>query len=79
MKDWIKIREILKSIQSQKNKNKYMYLIGCIDLNEYDVSWLIHEEYIVIDEDISYLDGKDVVFVKDLTFKGKKLLCQLSI
>ena len=79
MKDWIKIRKILKNIQNRQNKNKAIYLVGMVDLNELDISWLIDEDYIEIDDAISYLDNRDIVFIKDLTFKGKKLLYQLSI
>ena len=79
MKDWIKIREILKNIQNRQNKNQAIYLVGMVDLNELDISWLINEDYIEIDDAISYLDNRDIVFIKDLTFKGKKLLYQLSI
>lgn len=79
MKDWIKIREILKNIQNRQNKNQAIYLVGMVDLNELDISWLIDEDYIEIDDAISYLDNIDIVFIKDLTFKGKKLLYQLSI
>lgn len=79
MKDWIKIREILKNIQNRQNKNQAIYLVGMVDLNELDISWLIDEDYIEIDDVISYLDNRDIVFIKDLTFKGKKLLYQLSI
>lgn len=79
MKDWIKIREILKNIQNRQNKNQAIYLVGMVDLNELDISWLIDEDYIEIDDAISYLDHRDIVFIKDLTFKGKKLLYQLSI
>lgn len=79
MKDWIKIREILKNIQNRQNKNQAIYLVGMVDFNELDISWLIDEDYIEIDDAISYLDNRDIVFIKDLTFKGKKLLYQLSI
>ncbi|ENV15092.1 hypothetical protein [Acinetobacter guillouiae] len=79
MKDWIKIREILKNIQNRQNKNQAIYLVGMVDLNELDISWLIDEDYIEIDDAISYLDNRDIVFIRDLTFKGKKLLYQLSI
>ncbi|MEQ1320508.1 hypothetical protein [Acinetobacter guillouiae] len=79
MKDWIKMREILKNIQNRQNKNQAIYLVGMVDLNELDISWLIDEDYIEIDDAISYLDNRDIVFIKDLTFKGKKLLYQLSI
>ena len=79
MKDWIKIREILKNIQNRQNKNQAIYLVGMVDLNELDISWLIDEDYIEIDDAISYLDNRDIVFIKDLTFNGKKLLYQLSI
>ncbi|WP_419820242.1 hypothetical protein [Acinetobacter sp.] len=79
MKDWIKIREILKNIQNRKNKKQTIYLVGMVDLNELDISWLIDEDYIEIDDAISYLDNRDIVFIKNLTFKGKKLLYQLSI
>lgn len=79
MKDWIKIREILKNIQNRQNKNQAIYLVGMVDLNKLDISWLIDEDYIEIDDAISYLDNRDIVFIKDLTFKGKKLLYQLSI
>ena len=79
MKDWIKISEILKIIQNRQNKNQAIYLVGMVDLNELDISWLIDEDYIEIDDAISYLDNRDIVFIKDLTFKGKKLLYQLSI
>ena len=79
MKDWIKILEILKNIQNRQNKNQAIYLVGMVDLNELDISWLIDEDYIEIDDAISYLDNRDIVFIKDLTFKGKKLLYQLSI
>lgn len=78
MKDLIKIREILKSIQNRQNKNKVMSLIGMVDLNDADISWLVDERYVEIDEVISYLDNKNIVFIKDITFKGKKLLYQLS-
>ncbi|MFW1735431.1 hypothetical protein ACG94V_18485 [Acinetobacter sp. ULE_I001] len=79
MKDWIKIREILKNIQNRQNKKQTIYLVGMVDLNELDISWLIDEDYIEIDDAISYLDNRDIVFIKNLTFKGKKLLYQLSI
>ncbi|WP_224963888.1 hypothetical protein [Acinetobacter guillouiae] len=79
MKNWIKIREILKNIQNRQNKNQAIYLVGMVDLNELDISWLIDEDYIEIDDAISCLDNRDIVFIKDLTFKGKKLLYQLSI
>lgn len=32
MKDWIKIREILKNIQNRQNKNQAIYLVGMVDL-----------------------------------------------
>ena len=67
----MKIREILKNIQNRQKKNQAIYLVGMVDLNDTDISWLIDENYIEIDEAISYLDIKDIVFVKDLTFKGK--------
>lgn len=79
MKDLNKIRETLKNIQNRQNKNQAIYLIGMVDLNDLDISWLIDENYIEIDDAISYLDNKDIVFIKDITFKGKKLLYQLSI
>ncbi|AYO54850.1 hypothetical protein [Acinetobacter wuhouensis] len=79
MKDLNKIRETLKNIQIRQNKNQAIYLIGMVDLNDLDISWLIDENYIEIDDAISYLDNKDIVFIKDITFKGKKLLYQLSI
>ena len=79
MKDWIKIREILKNIQNRQNKKQTIYLVGMVDLNELDISWLIDEDYIEIDDAISYLDNRDIVFIKNLTFKGKKLLYQFSI
>jgi len=78
MKDWIKIREILKDIQTRKNNDQKICLIGMVDLNQIDISWLIEENYIEIDEAISYLDNKDIIFIRDLTFKGRKLLYQLS-
>ena len=68
MKDWIKIREILKNIQNRKNKKQTIYLVGMVDLNELDISWLIDEDYIEIDDAISYLDNRDIVFIKNLTF-----------
>lgn len=74
----MKIRGILKNIQNQQNKNQSIYLIGMVDLNDVDISWLIDQNYIEIDEAISYLDNKDIVFIKDISFKGKKLLYQLS-
>ncbi|RZG44379.1 hypothetical protein [Acinetobacter wuhouensis] len=79
MKDLNKIRETLKNIQNRQNKNQAIFLIGMVDLNDLDISWLINENYIEIDDAISYLDNKDIVFIKDITFKGKKLLYQLSI
>lgn len=79
MKDLIKVREVLKSIQNQHNKNRAIYLVGMVDLNELDITWLIEENYIEIDDAISYLDNKNIVFIKDLTFKGKKLLYQISV
>ncbi|RZG80303.1 hypothetical protein EXE10_14580 [Acinetobacter sp. WCHAc060033] len=79
MKDLNKIRETLKNIQNRQNKNQAIFLIGMVDLNDLDISWLIDENYIEIDDAISYLDNKDIVFIKDITFKGKKLLYQLSI
>ena len=79
MKDLNKIRETLKNIQNRQNKNQAIYLIGMVDLNDLDISWLIDENYIEIDDAISYLDNKEIVFIKDITFKGKKLLYQLSI
>ena len=78
MKDLMKIREVLKNIQNQQKTNQSIYLIGMVDLKDIDISWLIDEEYIEIDDAISYLDNKDIVFIRDLTFKGKKLLYQLS-
>ena len=74
----MKIREVLKNIQNQQKTNQSIYLIGMVDLKDIDISWLIDEEYIEIDDAISYLDNKDIVFIRDLTFKGKKLLYQLS-
>ncbi|AXQ21938.1 hypothetical protein BEN71_07625 [Acinetobacter wuhouensis] len=79
MKDLNTIRETLKNIQNRQNKNQAIFLIGMVDLNDLDISWLIDENYIEIDDAISYLDNKDTVFIKDITFKGKKLLYQLSI
>lgn len=79
MNDLIKVREVLKNIQNQHNKNRAISLIGMVDLNELDITWLIEENYIEIDDAISYLDNKNIVFIKDLTFKGKKLLYQLSV
>lgn len=78
MNDLIKVREVLKNIQNQHNKNRAISLVGMVDLNEFDITWLIEENYIEIDDAISYLDNKNIVFIKDLTFKGKKLLYQLS-
>ncbi len=78
MKDLMKIREILKNIQNRQNKNQTIYLVGMVDLNDVDISWLVDEIYIEIDDAISYLDNKDIIFIKDITFKGKKLLYQLS-
>ncbi|MFW2014380.1 hypothetical protein [Acinetobacter bereziniae] len=79
MNDLIKVREVLKNIQNQHNKNRAISLVGMVDLNELDITWLIEENYIEIDYAISYLDNKNIVFIKDLTFKGKKLLYQLSV
>ncbi len=79
MNDLIKVREVLKNIQNQHNKNRAISLVGMVDLNELDITWLIEENYIEIDDAISYLDNKKIVFIKDLTFKGKKLLYQLSV
>ncbi|MBO3654425.1 hypothetical protein [Acinetobacter bereziniae] len=79
MNDLIKVREFLKNIQNQHNKNRAISLVGMVDLNELDITWLIEENYIEIDDAISYLDNKNIVFIKDLTFKGKKLLYQLSV
>ncbi|MEC8124220.1 MAG: hypothetical protein VX125_10285 [Pseudomonadota bacterium] len=79
MNDLIKVREVLKNIQNQHNKNRAISLVGMVDLNELDITWLIEENYIEIDDAISYLDDKNIVFIKDLTFKGKKLLYQLSV
>lgn len=79
MNDLIKVREVLKSIQNQHNKNRAISLVGMVDLNELDITWLIEENYIEIDDAISYLDNKNIVFIKDLTFKGKKLLYQISV
>lgn len=79
MNDLIKVREVLKNIQNQHNKNRAISLVGMVDLNEFDITWLIEENYIEIDDAISYLDNKNIVFIKDLTFKGKKLLYQLSV
>ncbi len=79
MKDLIKVREVLKNIQNQHNKNRAISLVGMVDLNELDITWLIEENYIEIDDAISYLDNKNIVFIKDLTFKGKKLLYQISV
>lgn len=59
MKNWIKIREILKNIQNRQNKNQAIYLVGMVDLNELDISWLIDEDYIEIDDAISCLDNRD--------------------
>ncbi|TNL42896.1 hypothetical protein, partial [Acinetobacter bereziniae] len=73
MNDLIKVREVLKNIQNQHNKNRAISLVGMVDLNELDITWLIEENYIEIDDAISYLDNKNIVFIKDLTFKGKKL------
>ncbi|KAF1027499.1 MAG: hypothetical protein GAK29_00599 [Acinetobacter bereziniae] len=78
MKDLIKVREVLKNIQNQHNKNRAISLVGMVDLNEFDITWLIEENYIEIDDAISYLDNKNIVSIKDLTFKGKKLLYQIS-
>lgn len=78
MKDLMKIREILKNIQNRQNNNQTIYLVGMVDLNDVDISWLIDGKYIEIDDAISYLDNKDIIFIKDITFKGKKLLYQLS-
>ena len=36
------------------------------------------KDYIEIDDAISYLDNRDIVFIKNLTFKGKKLLYQFK-
>lgn len=71
MNDLIKVREVLKNIQNQHNKNRAISLVGMVDLNELDITWLIEENYIEIDDAISYLDNKNIVFIKDLTFKGK--------
>ncbi|MDQ9819589.1 hypothetical protein RFY44_11935 [Acinetobacter bereziniae] len=79
MNDLIKVREVLKNIQNQHNKNRAISLVGMVDLNELDITWLIEENYIEIDDAISYLDNKNIVFIKDLTFKGKKLLYQISV
>lgn len=79
MNDLIKVREVLKNIQNKHNKNRAISLVGMVDLNELDITWLIEENYIEIDDAISYLDNKNIVFIKDLTFKGKKLLYQLSV
>lgn len=79
MNDLIKVRDVLKNIQNQHNKNRAISLVGMVDLNELDITWLIEENYIEIDDAISYLDDKNIVFIKDLTFKGKKLLYQLSV
>ncbi|MCU4316358.1 hypothetical protein KTH46_15190 [Acinetobacter bereziniae] len=79
MNDLIKVREVLKNIQNQHNKNRAISLVGMVDLNELDITWLIEENYIEIDDAISYLDNKNIVFIRDLTFKGKKLLYQLSV
>lgn len=79
MNDLIKVREVLKNIQNRHNKNRAISLVGMVDLNELDITWLIEENYIEIDDAISYLDNKNIVFIKDLTFKGKKLLYQLSV
>ncbi|BCX73289.1 hypothetical protein KTJ16_03825 [Acinetobacter bereziniae] len=79
MNDLIKVRDVLKNIQNQHNKNRAISLVGMVDLNELDITWLIEENYIEIDDAISYLDNKNIVFIKDLTFKGKKLLYQLSV
>lgn len=79
MNDLIKVREFLKNIQNQHNKNRAISLVGMVDLNELDITWLIEENYIEIDDAISYLDNKNIVFIKDLTFKGKKLLYQISV
>ena len=79
MNDLIKVREVLKNIQNQHNKKRAISLVGMVDLNELDITWLIEENYIEIDDAISYLDNKNIVFIKDLTFKGKKLLYQLSV
>jgi hypothetical protein len=79
MKDLIKVREVLNNIQNQHNKNRAISLVGMVDLNELDITWLIEENYIEIDDAISYLDNKNIVFIKDLTFKGKKLLYQISV
>lgn len=79
MNDLIKVHEVLKNIQNQHNKNRAISLVGMVDLNELDITWLIEENYIEIDDAISYLDNKNIVFIKDLTFKGKKLLYQLSV
>lgn len=79
MNDLIKVREVLKNIQNQHNKNRAISLVGMVDLNELDITWLIEENYIEIDDAISYLDNKNIVFIKGLTFKGKKLLYQLSV
>ncbi|WP_196084059.1 MULTISPECIES: hypothetical protein, partial [unclassified Acinetobacter] len=70
MNDLIKVREVLKNIQNQHNKNRAISLVGMVDLNELDITWLIEENYIEIDDAISYLDNKNIVFIKDLTFKG---------
>ncbi|MBJ8420392.1 hypothetical protein I6M74_00520 [Acinetobacter bereziniae] len=79
MNDLIKVRDVLKNIQNQHNKNRAISLVGMVDLNGLDITWLIEENYIEIDDAISYLDNKNIVFIKDLTFKGKKLLYQLSV
>ncbi|WP_335957297.1 hypothetical protein [Acinetobacter bereziniae] len=79
MNDLIKVRDVLKNIQNQHNKNRAISLVGMVDLNELDITWLIEENYIEIDDAISYLDNKNIVFIKDLTFKGKKLLYQISV
>ncbi|WP_196082949.1 hypothetical protein, partial [Acinetobacter sp. Res13-Abat-PEC06-P4-01] len=68
MNDLIKVREVLKNIQNQHNKNRAISLVGMVDLNELDITWLIEENYIEIDDAISYLDNKNIVFIKDLTF-----------
>ncbi|WP_288500301.1 hypothetical protein [uncultured Acinetobacter sp.] len=79
MNDLIKVREVLKNIQNQHNKNRAISLVGMVDLNELDITWLIEENYIEIDDAISYLDNENIVFIRDFTFKGKKLLYQLSV
>nr|WP_174506471.1 hypothetical protein [Acinetobacter sp. Marseille-Q1620] len=77
MKDLNIIRELFEKLTQQKTKNSFVYLVGMVDISNEDIQWLIQEQYVEVDEAISYLDNKDIIFIKQLTEKGNALFSQL--